>query len=603
MYFIHHTHTRTHAHTQTHAHTHKVICIRYIILFLFSLQFDILTGDTICNQTDRQRSNECRRVDSWLVNSILVINLRFIPTKTLPGQVFETVFDALENEVLDLLVSYGCVLESKADIVVRDQGLQDTVDNKTWYNTWKMLYKHTVEFVLYDIKLFVKNQETNFIFDNIMALFSGRIVRVLGKNQNTNTHDFLLQIEDKLNNLTVDMLNVLVFDILEKSLSSRERYILLGLSHKFNDDNGKIVVSARSYQTLNVCYRTDIPTFKGVVNFMHLINCSLRNISKSELNWTLLNNGSLSLLNGFIFSTDTFYYTSQSSIAVCNKSVQEYMLSMSGPIAVSNRWTPEGVLSVVCLACSIVCLLMSLLVYIMLPKLRQSLPGLNTMVLICFLLVSHTFFGIKSTSKPKELSCKILGLATHFSLLCSLFWMNVCTFHMFRVLARVRIISTEIASKRIIFYLTYTVVMSMVFVAVNMSVSFGRQDTFGYGQEYCYIETQEMINFTVVLPVGIIVILNCVFFFCVIVSLSKSKRIQKNVKTERNELIILVKLSTITGLTWIFGLVYSLTGEVAFSYLFITFNASQGVFLFLAFIANRRVADMLWTRLSCSTSC
>ena len=79
-----------------------------------------------------------------LVNSILVINLRFIPTKTLPGQVFETVFDALENEVLGLLVSFGCVLESKTDIVVRDQGLQNTVDNKTWYNTWEMLYKHTV---------------------------------------------------------------------------------------------------------------------------------------------------------------------------------------------------------------------------------------------------------------------------------------------------------------------------------------------------------------------------------------------------------------------------------------------------------------------------
>jgi len=106
-----------------------------------------------------------------------------------------------------------------------------------------------------------------------------------------------------------------------------------------------------------------------------------------------------------------------------------------------------------------------------------------------------------------------------------------------------------------------------------------------------------------VLPIGIIFITNCVFFFCVIVNLSKSRNIQKNVKTERNELTILVKQSTITGLTWIFGLVYSLSGEKAFSYLFIIFNASQGVFLFLAFIANRRVVDMLLTRLSCSTKC
>jgi len=532
-----------------------------------------------------------------------VINLRLIPAKPLPGQVFETVFDELENEVMNLLYRFGCVVESNADIVVRGQKLQDTVDNKTWYKTWEMFFEHTVEFVLYDIKLFVYNQETNSMFANIIALFSGGKVRVFDQIQTFDSHDFLLQIEDKLNNLTVDkVIASSSFGNLDELLNATEHLIQVnGIYHKYNDDNSKIVVNIRSHRNAYVCSRINISTSAAVVNFMHLIKCPLINISKSDLNWTLLNNGSLSLLNGFIFSTDTFYYTSQSSIAVCNKSIQDYMLSMTRPIAVSNRWTPEGILSLVCLACSIVCLLLSLLVYIMLPNLRQSLPGLNTVVLVCFLLVSHTFFVIKITLNPQGLSCKILGLATHFLLLCSLFWMNVCTYHMFRVLTRVIITRNETSIKRFIFYIAYTVVMSIVFVAVNIIVSFERHVTFGYGQEYCYIETQQMINFTVVLPAGIIVILNCVFFLCVIVSLSKSKNIQRNVKTERNELTILVRLSTITGLTWTFGLVYSLTGEVAFSYLFVIFNASQGVFLFLAFIANRRVAAMLCTRFSIST--
>jgi len=76
--------------------------------------------------------------------------------------------------VLDLLYSFACVVESNADIVVRGQGLQDTVDNKTWYNTWEMLSQYTIDFVLYDIKLFVYNQISNTIFDNIMALLSDR---------------------------------------------------------------------------------------------------------------------------------------------------------------------------------------------------------------------------------------------------------------------------------------------------------------------------------------------------------------------------------------------------------------------------------------------
>jgi len=132
------------------------------------------------------------------------------------------------------------------------------------------------------------------------------------------------------------------------------------------------------------------------------------------------------------------------------------MLSISRPIAVSNRWTPEGILSVVCLACYIVCFLMSLLVFILLLELRQSFPELNTMVLICFLLVSHTVFEIKSIFKPERFSCKVLGLGTHFSLLYSLCWMNICTFHMtlLRVLPRVSVIRNETSVKRFMFYIT-----------------------------------------------------------------------------------------------------------------------------------------------------
>ena len=97
-------------------------------MFLFQLN-----NDTICDQTVRQQNNECRTVDRNLTHFKLVINLRFIPTKPLPGQVFEKVFDELEDVVKDLLFRFGCVVESKADIVVRGQV---SVDNITWYQTW-----------------------------------------------------------------------------------------------------------------------------------------------------------------------------------------------------------------------------------------------------------------------------------------------------------------------------------------------------------------------------------------------------------------------------------------------------------------------------------
>jgi len=115
-----------------------------------------------------------------------------------------------------------------------------------------------------------------------MALLSGQIVRVLDKNQKIDSHDFLLKIEDKLNHLTVGMLKASVFDVLKESLSTKERYIVLGHFHKYNDDNSKIVVGTRSYKKSSACSGLKEPSLEGVVNCMHLVNCSLRNISKSD---------------------------------------------------------------------------------------------------------------------------------------------------------------------------------------------------------------------------------------------------------------------------------------------------------------------------------
>lgn len=48
-------------------------------------------------------------------------------------------------------------------------------------------------------------------------------------------------------------------------------------------------------------------------------------------------------------------------------------------------------------------------------------------------------------------------------------------------------------------------------------------------------------------------------------------------------LIIYIKITCITGITWIFGFVYQWTLIDLLSYIFIFLNASQGLFIFLSF--------------------
>ena len=524
----------------------------------------------------------------------MAIHMQFTPKKLLIGKVFKTVFDKLEYEVMALLHPFGCVAETKADIVVSGRNIRDASLTRTWDETWNVLYENKIDFFLYDITIYVVSQDINIMFDNVIALLSGRIIRVV--DNNVTMHDFAVQIGDRLSQGSENWYQNTSWEYVKPWL--RERFVIYNHSHPYNEDYSKTVVSAGSFPLYSAC--AEIPnTLNSVVNFMHLINCSLNNVSYSDFKWTLLNNGSLGLLNGFIFKPESFYYTSPHSIAICNTTLQEYMLSLSNAIARTNALTPEGILSVACTGCSIVCLLISLFVYILLPKLRQSLPGLNTLILICFLLVSQTLFlfDIQRVFSLNSWPCKILGLVLHFSWLCSLFWMNVCTFHMYKILARVRIINNEIASMRFMLYSGYALLMSVVFVATNIIGSYVRNGTFGYGRDDCYIDTQDMIQFTAVLPVGCVVILNFMFFILVTLNLTRTPKIKKSVKNDRNIFKILVKLSTITGMTWIFGLVYSFTGEVVFSYIFIVLNASQGVFLFFAFIATKSVVGMIRKRL------
>ena len=56
------------------------------------------------------------------------------------------------------------------------------------------------------------------------------------------------------------------------------------------------------------------------------------------------------------------------------------------------------------------------------------------------------------------------------------------------------------------------------------------------------------------------------------------------------------QVSTLMGFTWIFGFVAAFVGEGWMWYVFIVLNSLQGVYIFVAFIANHRVWKLLRER-------
>eukprot|EP00057_Strongylocentrotus_purpuratus_P016624 XP_011671098.1 PREDICTED: uncharacterized protein LOC100889522 [Strongylocentrotus purpuratus] len=79
---------------------------------------------------------------------------------------------------------------------------------------------------------------------------------------------------------------------------------------------------------------------------------------------------------------------------------------------------------------------------------------------------------------------------------------------------------------------------------------------------------------------------------------NRAIRHASTLKERGKELRIYWKISTLLGFTWLFGFVAAFAGVSALWYVFIILNSLQGVYIFLAFMANKRVLH-LWTGVLC----
>jgi hypothetical protein len=138
-----------------------------------------------------------------------------------------------------------------------------------------------------------------------------------------------------------------------------------------------------------------------------------------------------------------------------------------------------------------------------------------------------------SDFKSSSVICTCFGVMIHFSWLLAFFWMNVCTFHLFRTLTRMQI-SSQMSGKRLfILYHMYSIVMAVGFVSINIVVSFSTYGNIGYGERQCYISSQTMIIYTFCIPLSFVVLSNIGLFMATLVTIIRRKPITRNVQHKK----------------------------------------------------------------------
>ncbi len=116
---------------------------------------------------------------------------------------------------------------------------------------------------------------------------------------------------------------------------------------------------------------------------------------------------------------------------------------------------------------------------------------------------------------------------------------------------------------------------------------------FAYGNnqsEVCWLVGNKSMLFGFGVPVGLMLLVNVSLFIKTCFSLQKYKKETKPAAQEERpsiwNVIITLKIATLLGFTWIFGIVARLTEQAALWYAFNISNSLQGIAIGLAFGCN-----------------
>mmetsp|Transcript_20084 Transcript_20084/g.27689 ORF Transcript_20084/g.27689 Transcript_20084/m.27689 type:complete len:311 (+) Transcript_20084:118-1050(+) len=259
-----------------------------------------------------------------------------------------------------------------------------------------------------------------------------------------------------------------------------------------------------------------------------------------------------------------------------------------------------NIITDVLLSISIVCCILTLLSFLIFTELR-TYPIRLIMYQCIAIIFSFLFFMISFADAVVDSSfCEGCAAITHFFFIADFCWCGVVAFNFYQMVVKR---NKEVQRYEKFYHAFAWGIPLLCFIGVIAADDYGV-----IGDEFCWI-TSEGARFGAFFIPGLIILhVNIIFFFFVAreihETLSESKSEQKKSSAElRVYLSILVSV----GCSWLFGfLMYVIPNDTAatvFLFFFTFTTPLQGAFIFLAYVANKRVLGRWAGLFSCIPCC
>ena len=317
----------------------------------------------------------------------------------------------------------------------------------------------------------------------------------------------------------------------------------------------------------------------------------------------------------------------------------------------------QGYVSFVSTSLSLTAMIVTLLTFALFNELR-NIPGWNCINLTIALFIAQFSFLIGSLAVPVPTICLITALSTHYGFLAAFFNMNVIAFDLyrnFRTKSSHILINSINLKSRLLKYAAYSWLTPLLLVILCLIIDITvKSKTFNFKPcyasyfqdcstttidifmklkqvqlnsscvanglsqptmpthyvQHCYIQNGNANLLFFGAPVGIIILVNAVFYILTVCNISQKRRKQKHIRVRRmskvksssdNDIKFYIRMAVIMGFTWIIGFFlttfssesdeFKIINQILI-YVFILSNSSMGVFIFFAFIFKREIKDL-----------
>ncbi|KAK1153872.1 hypothetical protein AOXY_G29581 [Acipenser oxyrinchus oxyrinchus] len=193
------------------------------------------------------------------------------------------------------------------------------------------------------------------------------------------------------------------------------------------------------------------------------------------------------------------------------------------------------------------------------------------------LFIAELLFLIGIDKTQYNIACPIFAGLLHFFFLAAFSWMCLEGVHLYLML--VEVFESEYSRKKYYYLCGYC--FPALVVGISAAIDYRSYGT----KKACWLRVDNYFIWSFIGPVSFVIMLNLVFLM---ITLHKMIRNTSALKPDSSRLdnikswaLGAIALLFLLGLTWAFGLLFINENTVIMAYLFTTFNAFQGMFIFI----------------------